>query len=83
MPWQDSDTKGGRVSLKHSGTAGETITGSGLVPGELALNSADGRLFYSGGSFPSATGINKIVAITQAAYDALAVKDSATLYVIT
>jgi len=83
MAWQDSDITGGKVALKHSGLAGETLSGAGLVPGELAINSADGRLFYSGGSFPSGVGINRIVALTQAAYDALAVKDSATLYVIT
>jgi hypothetical protein len=33
--------------------------------------------------FPGSTGIKSIVSISQAAYDALAVKDSSTLYVIT
>lgn len=81
--YSDSDISGGKVRLKVSHTAGETISGSGLVPGELALNATDGRLFYSGGSFPSGSGVTKIVALTQAAYDALASKDATTLYVIT
>lgn len=81
--WKDSDTTGGKVRLKVSHVAGETISGAGLAPGELALNEVDGRLFYDGGSFPSATGISKIVALSQAAYDALASKDATTLYVIT
>lgn len=42
MPYQDSDTTGGKVRLKHSMTAAETIAASGLAPGELAINAADG-----------------------------------------
>jgi hypothetical protein len=82
MPFKDSDVTGGKVRLKVSHTAGETIGGSGLVPGELALNTIDGRLFHRNGSFPSADGIFKIVALTQAAYDALT-PDATTLYVVT
>jgi hypothetical protein len=88
MPYQDSDVTGGKVRLKTSMTAGETIAASGLVPGELALNAADGAAYFRKagggvGQFPSATGFLRIVSLTQAAYDALAVKDSQTLYIIT
>jgi hypothetical protein len=58
-----------------------------LEEGEVALNSTDGLLFcksVSGvvQSFPSATGITKIVSLTQSAYDALT-PDATTLYVVT
>lgn len=46
MAWQDSDTTGGKVRLKHSQVAAETIGPSGLVPGEIAINSADGKIVY-------------------------------------
>lgn len=82
MAWQDSDISGGKVRLKVSRVAGETISDDGLVPGEVAINEVDGRLFYQGGSFPSATGVHRIVTLTQAAYDALA-PDATTLYIIT
>jgi hypothetical protein len=48
MAWQDSDTTGGKVRLKHSRTAAETIGADGLVPGEIAINSADGKIVYKG-----------------------------------
>lgn len=88
MPYQDSDVTGGKVRLKHSMTASETIAASGLVPGELALNAADGVAYFQTaaggvGRLPSATGFLRIVALTQAAYNALAVKDASTLYIIT
>ena len=88
MPYQDSDVTGGKVRLKHSMTDGETIAASGLAPGEVALNAADGAAYFRTaaggvGQFPSATGFLRIVSLTQAAYDALAVKDSQTLYIIT
>ena len=88
MPYQDSDVSGGKVRLKHSMTAAETVAASGLVPGELALNAADGAVYFKTsagtvGQFPSSTGFLRIVSLTQAAYDALAVKDSQTLYIIT
>jgi 3-oxoacid CoA-transferase A subunit len=54
-----------------------------VVNGELALNSADNVLYHRDGQFPGATGFKRIVALTQAAYDALAVKDAETLYIIT
>jgi hypothetical protein len=81
MPYQDSDVSGGKVSLKNSSTAGEVKPG--LVNGELALNSADNVLYHRDGQFPGSVGIRRIVALTQAAYDALAAKDSQTLYIIT
>jgi hypothetical protein len=81
MPYQDSDVSGGKVSLKNSSTAGEAKPG--LVNGELALNSADNVLYHRDGQFPGAVGFRRIVALTQAAYDALATKDSQTLYIIT
>ena len=84
MPFKDSNVTGGKVRVKVSHTAGETIGGSGLAPGELALNAIDGRLFHQGGSFPSGEGINRIVTLTQSAYDAItATVSSTTLYVVT
>jgi hypothetical protein len=46
MPYRDSKIEGGRVRLKTSPIAGETIGPAGLSTGELALNSADGVLYY-------------------------------------
>lgn len=46
MVWQDSDITGGKVRLKHSQLAAETIGPSGLVPGEIAINAADGKITY-------------------------------------
>lgn len=79
---------GGPMRVRHSITSADAPGVNELEEGELALNSASGVLYYQTaantvGQFPSATGISKIVAITQAAYDAPAVKDSTTLYVIT
>ena len=87
MSYRDSDITGGKVRLKTSMTAGETIAASGLVPGELAINAADGVAYYrdsSGGvgQFPSAEGFLRIVALSQAAYDALT-PDADTLYIVT
>lgn len=87
MPYKDSSVNGGKVRIKTSMTSGETLAGDGLVPGELALQAADGRLIYKDASgsvqgFPGGDGINKIVALTQAEYDALT-PDATTLYVIT
>jgi hypothetical protein len=81
MPYQDSDISGGKVSLKNSSLAAEAKPT--LVNGELALNSADNVLYHRDGQFPGATGFKRIVALTQAAYDALAVKNAETLYIIT
>jgi len=44
--WQDSDVTGGKVRLKHSSTAGEAIGASGLVPGEIVINTADAKFYY-------------------------------------
>lgn len=46
MAWQDSDVTGGKVRLKHSSVASETIGASGLVPGEIVLNTADAKFYY-------------------------------------
>lgn len=86
MPYRIPEN--GPVRVRSSITASEAPTANELEEGELAINLTDGRLFYqtaanSIGAFPSATGITKIVAVSQAAYDALATKDSTTLYVIT
>ena len=87
MSYRDSNVTGGKVRLKTSMTAGETIAASGLAPGELALNAADGVAYFSTaagaiGQFPSASGFLRIVSLTQAAYDALT-PDAATLYIVT
>jgi hypothetical protein len=46
MAWQDSDITGGKVRLKHSSVTSETIGASGLVPGEIVLNTADAKFYY-------------------------------------
>lgn len=81
MPYQDSSTTGGKVSLKHSPVAGEVMPAAGLVPGELALNSADNVLYHAGGQFPGAVGFNRIVSLSQSEYDALT-PDANTLYIV-
>lgn len=88
MSYRDSDVSGGKIRLKVSATADETLGADGLDAGELALNRADGVMYFKTSAnaishFPSASGIKNIVAISQAAYDALATKDSETLYVVT
>jgi hypothetical protein len=87
MPFRDSKITGGKVRIKTSMTSGETIGSSGLSPGEIALQAADGRLLYRDASgalqgFPAGEGINKIVAIAQTSYDAITPSPT-TLYVIT
>jgi hypothetical protein len=79
MPYQDSKVTGGKVSLKNSSVAGEAKPL--LVNGELALNSADGVLYHRDGQFAGAEGFNRIVSLTQAAYDALT-PDANTLYIV-
>jgi hypothetical protein len=76
------------VRVRESVVVNEAPTAAELEEGELALNSADGTLYFQTSSgtirqFPGTTGIKQIVALTQAAYDALATKDSQTLYIIT
>lgn len=66
-----------------SRTPGDTPEPNSLAEGELALNSADGVLYHRDGQFPGAVGFRRMVSLTQTAYDALAVKDSQTLYIVT
>lgn len=66
MAWQDSDITGGKVRLKQSAVASESIGASGLVPGELAINTADGKIFYKKsngtvGAFPGGATISMVV----------------------
>lgn len=77
----------GVVRVRTSSTAADTVSTNELDEGELALNSASGVLYFQTaanavGQFPSSTGINRIVQITQEAYNALT-PDPNTLYVIT
>lgn len=44
--WRDSDITGGKIRLKHSSTPSEQINAGGLAPGEVAINVADGKLYY-------------------------------------
>jgi hypothetical protein len=79
---------GGPVRLRHSFTSSDAPTANELEEGELAINSADGVLYFQTASgsvatVPGSVGITSIVSISQAAYDALASKDPNTLYVIT
>lgn len=88
MAFEFAPGANGPTRLRESIVAGEAPVASELAEGEVALNSADGALFCKTAAgavkqFPSATGFLRIVTITQAAYDALAVKDSNTLYIIT
>jgi hypothetical protein len=48
--WQDSDITGGKVRLKFSTTPGEAIGADGLAPGEIAVNVADGKVYYKNSS---------------------------------
>lgn len=77
----------GPVRVRESIVASEAPLTTELEEGELALNSNDGVLYFQTsantiGQFPSATGIKKIVKLTQAQYDALT-PDTSTLYIIT
>jgi len=90
MPYRDSNVTGGKVRLKTSTVAGETVAASGLVVGELALNVADGAAYFRTagggiGQFPSSSaGVLKIESLTQSAYDAITATLSATtLYIVT
>lgn len=91
MPYQDADVRGGKVCLKNSMVAAETIAADGLVPGELALNAADGAMYFrtnagAVGQFPSASGFLRIQSLSQSAYDGLVATtatNSQTLYIVT
>jgi hypothetical protein len=84
--WRDSDIRGGKVKLKWSDVEGETAPS--LVPGEVAINTADEVIYFSGGSVSTGAGkvasttVTAIVALTNAEYIALASKSSTTLYVV-
>lgn len=87
MAFEFAPGTNGPVRLRESIVASEAPVASELAEGELAVNSQDGTLYCksAGGTvkgFPSAVGFLRIVALTQAAYDALT-PDSNTLYVIT
>ena len=46
MAWRDAVMTGGRIRLKHSKTSGETLGADGLENGEIALQAAEGLLYY-------------------------------------
>jgi hypothetical protein len=77
------------LCVKHSATAGANPDLAQMAAGELALNTADGRLTYKQSSgtlahLPTAEGFNRIVTLTQSAYDAItATVSSTTLYIVT
>lgn len=69
--FRDSIVAGGKVRVKNSFEAGDTPPDGALVTGELALNSADGTLFYrtpagTVGKIQSSSGPT-VVALTYAA----------------
>jgi len=75
------------LCVKHSSVSGANPDLAQMAAGELALNTADGRLTYRQSSgtlahLPTAEGFNRIVSLTQAAYDALT-PDATTLYIVT
>lgn len=87
MSFRDPIIDGARLRVRRSFTSGATPSTGELRPGEIAANTADGTLHVgltSGASstVPSATGIRRIVQITQEAYN-LITPDADTLYVIT
>lgn len=68
--WQDSDITGGKIRLKFSTTQGETIGVGGLAPGEIAINVADGKIFYKksdgtlGTLLPLQGGLSNVIEFT-------------------
>lgn len=88
MAFEFAPGSNGPVRLRESIVASEAPVAKELEEGEVALNSTDGTLYCKSSagtvrSFPSSSGFLRIVSLSQAAYDALAVKDSQTLYIIT
>jgi hypothetical protein len=76
------------LCVKHSSVSGANPDLAQMAAGELALNTSDGRLTYKAAAgtlahLPTAEGVNRIVSITQAAYDALTPKVATTLYIVT
>lgn len=87
MAYVDPNISGSRVRLRRSVTAGDAPASGELRPGEPAINAADGVMYVgkadgTAGVVPGAVGITQIVALSEAAYNALGTKDSTTLYVI-
>lgn len=87
MAFEFAPGANGPTRLRESIVAGEAPVARELDEGEVALNSADGALYCKDAAgavkaFPSATGLLRIVALSQAAYDALT-PDADTLYIIT
>ena len=96
MPYIDQVVGPSSIRTKRSGVAGEVPTQGSLRPGETAIKAADSRLFIGGLSgevtpvvssraagTAGGTAVANIVSLTQAAYNAIAVKDPATLYLVT
>jgi hypothetical protein len=77
------------LCVKHSSVSGANPDLAQMAGGELALNTADGRLTYKAAAgtlahLPTAEGFNRIVTLTQSAYDAITATVSATtLYIVT
>jgi len=87
-----------RIKPKKSSAAGETPLASDLEVAEVAVNTADGKLFVkhtdnsikeiSGVKSNTATGgagsmpVKNIVTISQANYNALGTPDAYTVYII-
>jgi hypothetical protein len=77
------------VVAKYSQTPGERP--DGLLPGELAVNAADGCAFAGGvngqpQTLPVAVGFNRIETLTESAYAELVANtavNATTLYVVT
>lgn len=75
----------GNLPISRSIVAGAPAT---VRAGELAVNAADGVMYVGMNSglpstIPAAVGFNKIVTLTQSAYDALTPKVATTLYIVT
>lgn len=73
-----------RLLPKRSATPGAVPTTSDLVDHELAVNTADRRVYMREGAsiVEIARGVTPFVALTQSQYDALGTPDASTLYVI-
>jgi hypothetical protein len=86
MAFEFAPGTNGPVRLRESVVAAEVPVANELAEGELAVNSQDGTLYCKSSAtvkgFPSAVGFKRIVALSQAAYDALT-PDAETLYIVT
>ena len=91
MPYDDladhvGAVRGASVRLRRSAVAGDSPALNELMAGEVAANTADGCLYVgqtggAAGTIPGAEGFNRMVSLTQAAYDALT-PDANTLYIV-